>query len=218
MSSRKRRILYIQSFPGGGSAVSLYELVRSLDTRFYTPIILFYTESGYRKQFEALGANVITLSTQFLCPTSVGIQTPLSVRAQRYGAWLRYAGRMIKPLYQVLCQDWSLARCIARLIRAESVDLVHHNNNLPVNRAAVIAACLTNTPQICHVRWFNNLSYIDSYLARFVKAFIYNSKAVAACYHSQGIAAYKGQVVYNPINVEAFAQSADLGLYALNSV
>ena len=96
------------------------------------------------------------------------------------------------------------------MIRAKAIDLVHHNNNLPVNRAAVIAACLTNTPQICHVRWFNNLSFIDKWLARWVNAFIYNSRAVEACYHSQGITPHKGQVIYNPINMEAFAQSIDI--------
>ena len=44
MSLRKRRILYIQAPPGGGSTISLYELVRGLDTRRFVPIVLFYKE------------------------------------------------------------------------------------------------------------------------------------------------------------------------------
>jgi glycosyltransferase involved in cell wall biosynthesis len=207
MSLQKRRILYIQAPPGGGSVISLYELVRGLDIRRFVPIVLFYKESVYCKQFVALGAEVITLPGQSSChPTA---QNPLSTRTRRHAAWLRHGRHVIKPIYQVARQDWAQVHRIIRVIRAKAIDLVHHNNNLPVNRAAVIAACLTNTPQICHVRWFNNLSFIDKWLARWVNAFIYNSRSVEACYHSQGIMPHKGQVVYNPINMEVFAQAID---------
>jgi glycosyltransferase involved in cell wall biosynthesis len=205
MSLRKRRILYVQAPSGGGSIISLYELVRGLDTHLYAPITLFYRKNSYCEQFEALGAKVIILQERPSRPATA--QSHLATRARRYGAWRRH---IVRPIYQIVCQDWPLVRRIARVIRARAIDLVHHNNNLPVNRAAVIAARFTTTPQICHVRWFNNLSFVDKWLARSVKAFVYNSRAVEACYHYQGIAPHKGQVVYNPINLEAFTQPIDI--------
>jgi glycosyltransferase involved in cell wall biosynthesis len=189
----------------------LYELVRGLNTHLYTPIVFFQKESRYHTQFEALGAEVVTLqrkSKSLFIPSNHG-HIPVNVR--RHSTWLRRGGQIIMPLYQLILRDWPLICRIARLIRKAAVDLVHHNNNLPVNRAAVIAACLTHTPQICHVRWFNNLTFVDKWLARCVEVFIYNSRAVAACYHYQGIALHKGQVVYNPINTDTFMQATDKG-------
>jgi glycosyltransferase involved in cell wall biosynthesis len=203
MPQKQIRILYTQAPPGGGSVTGLHELVRGLDRNRYEPIVLFYSKSFYGKQFEALGVKVLTLSGQprALRWADSNHNLPLSMR--RYGKLLNGGSQIVKPVYQVARRDWHLARQIAVIIKHESINLVHHNNNVSVNRAAVIGARLARVPQTCHVRWFNHLSWVDRYLARSIDAFIYMSKAVQECYRNQGIPASRGEVIDDPIDANA---------------
>jgi glycosyltransferase involved in cell wall biosynthesis len=207
MNTRCHRILYIEK-PAfvGGSVVSLYELVRGLDTNRYEPVIVFYGPNPYRDRFRAFGVSVITLNERPPVAVEVtGFQRDIAASLSRYGSWLAKGYRMAKQVYLLARRDWPLARRLVRLIKEEAIDLVHCNNSL--NLAAVVAARLTSVPYICHVRMLHELSPVDRYLARYVDSFVYISKAVERCYRSQGVPVGRGQVVYNPINVEAFAQA-----------
>lgn len=209
MNAARRRILYVEKPPSiGGSVISLYELVRGLDTSLYEPVLLFHGAHPYRERFRALGVKVITLSEQAPTATpSVGSQRDIAASLSRYGHWLAAAYRAAKQAYLVARRDWPLAHRVACIVRDEAIDLVHHNNNLPGNRATVMAARLAGVPQVCHVRALHQFSFVERYLTHLINAFIYISKAVEQFCHNLGIPADKGQVVYNPINVEAFGQA-----------
>jgi len=184
----------------------LYELVRGLDTSLYEPLALFYGPNPYRERFRAHGVKVITLSEQ--APTATppaGSQRDIAASLSRYSDWLADGYRTAKNVYLLVQRDWPLAQRVARIIKDEAIDLIHHNNSL--NRASVLAARLAGVPHICHVRKLHDLPFVDRYLARSVDFFIYISRAVEQCYRSQGIPASKGQVVYNPINIKAFTQA-----------
>jgi glycosyltransferase involved in cell wall biosynthesis len=220
MNPRCRRVLYIEKPVFiGGSVISLYELVRGLDTSLYEPVVLFHGPNPYREQFRALGVQVITLSEQ--APTampSAGSQRDIAARLSCYGNWLAAGYRTAKEVYLLARRDWPLARRVARLISEEAIDLVHHNNGLGT-RGTVMAGRLAGVPQVCHVRWLSGFSPVERYLARFVNYFIYISRAAEQLYRDLGIPANRGEVVYNPINVEAFERAnhvtelrAELGL------
>ena len=214
MNPKRHRILYVEQ-PAfvGGAVISLYELVRGLDTSLYEPIMLFYGPNPYREQFRALGVKVITLSEQAPTATpSAGSQRDIAASLSRYGNWLATGYRAAQEVYVATRRDWPLARRVAHVIRNKAIDLVHHNNSLRGNRATVMAARLAGVPQVCHMRMsLSRLSFFKRSLARFVNAFIYISKAVERSCRNQGIAADKGQVVYNPINVEVFGQPDGVG-------
>lgn len=206
MNAARRRILYVEKPPSiGGSVISLYELVRGLDTNLYEPVLLFYGAHPYRERFQALGVKVITLSEQAPTATpSVGSQRDIAASLSRYGHWLAAGYRAAKQVYLLVRRDWPLARRLAYLIKDEEIHLVHSNNS--PNRASILAARLAGVPQVCHVRALHQFSFVERYLAHFVNAFIYISNAVEQFCRNLGIPADKGQVVYNPINVEAFGQ------------
>jgi len=124
----------------------------------------------------------------------------------RYSRGLATAYTNSKAAYLTLRRDLPLARRVARLIKDESIDIVHNNNTLSGNRVTVMAARMAGVPQVCHVRMLHKFSAVDRYLSRFVHTFIYISKAVEQLYQSLGIPARKGQVIYNPIDLEAFRQ------------
>jgi glycosyltransferase involved in cell wall biosynthesis len=215
----RHRILYIEQ-PAfiGGSVISLYELVRGLDTSRCQAVVLFHGPNPYRERFLALGVRVIALSEQSPVAASLAdSRRDIAASLSRYGNWLAAGYRAAKQVYLLVRRDCPLAWRLARLIKAEAIDLVHHNNGL--NRATIVAARLAGVPGICHVRVLEDLSFVDRYLAGFVDSLIYISSAVERCYRGQGIPADKGQVIYNPINVERFRQvdhaahlRAELGL------
>lgn len=207
MRPQRHRILFIEEpVFVGGSVISLYELVRGLNTSRYEPFVLFHGPNPYRERFLALGVQVITLSEQPPVPVSAtASRRDIAASLSHYGDWLATSYREAKQIYILLRRDWPLAWRLARLINEQAIDLVHYNNCL--NRAAIMGAQLAGVPCICHVRMLHDLSWVDKHLARLADSFIYISRAVERCYRAQGVPADRGQVIYNPINVAAFAQS-----------
>ena len=53
-----KRILYIQRPYGGGSSISLLELVKGLDKTKFTPIVIFYQDNAFRDCYEKAGIKV----------------------------------------------------------------------------------------------------------------------------------------------------------------
>lgn len=207
MNSKRRRILYVEK-PSlvGGSVTGLYELVRGLDTSRYEPVVLFYGPNPYRERFQALDVPVFVLSERPPAPPSAGSQRDIAASLSRYGTWLAASYRTAKEVYVATRRDWPLARRVARLIKDEAIDLVHHNNSLVGNRPAVMAARWAGVPQVCHVRMLQTFSHFTRYLARYVDAFIYMSKAVEQSYCDLGIPASKGYVIYDPFDLEVLEQ------------
>lgn len=207
-NSKRQRILYIER-PAflGGSVIGLYQLVCGLDTDRYEPIILFYGPNPYRQHFEDLGHKVITLSEAAPTPPATTTNTrDIAVSLERYHKCLAEGYRLAKQSYLLLRSDLPLAWRIGKLIKQYNIDLVHHNNNLPGNRATIIAAWLARVPQVCHVRMLLEFSVIDRFLARSVNAFIYMSTAIEQLYHNLGIPTDKGQVIYDAFDTDIYKQ------------
>jgi glycosyltransferase involved in cell wall biosynthesis len=197
MPARRKRILYVQRPNGGGTATGLYDLVRTLDTSLYEPVVLFYRANRFCERFRHLGARVLVLEG----PTSA---RPLPGPIRGVVSGLR-TSRRLKQLNRLVRNDWPLARRIARLIRQEAVDLVHHNDNPRADRASIIAARLAGMPQICHVRALGEyFRPIDRRLSSWVSSYIYMSRVIERHWRDAiGIAADRGEVVYDPFDFTA---------------
>lgn len=214
---RRTRILYVQKPTGGGSATSLFELVRCLDPDRYETVILFHRASPYADRFRELGLRVLVLGGA----RRRGAAGSAPATPDRHGPAVdgppgdedapaaedAASTGSLHNLARLVRSDWPAAKRIARLIRTEGIDVVHHNNNPSANRASILAAALARVPQIGHVRYFARyFPPIDRILARPVDHFLFASAAVRDhCVRGIGAPAERGDVVHEPFDVERFA-------------
>lgn len=208
----KYRVLYVEKpIPVGGSVIGLYQLVRGLDATRYEPVVLFYGLNPYRERFREIGVPVLTLSQDAASGArpSAG-QRDIAATLQRVvpgalGSGLAEAYWQARQACTAMGQDRPLARRVARLLREHGIDLVHHNNSLPVNRDTIMAAHMAGLPQVSHVRGLGRFSSVDRHIARSVDAFVFMSTAIQRRYHELGIPPEKGRVIYDPFDAGAFA-------------
>jgi glycosyltransferase involved in cell wall biosynthesis len=185
------RILYIQMPTAGGSTVALYELARGVDRALYDPLILFLQPNSYLQRFKNAGLNTVIFDNS------------KSIKKRRKRK-LTVTGK----LYQMLVADPLLTLRIAYVIKKENIALVHQN--LGMERAVMVAAMLTGTPQICHFRSFiKQLSKSNRFLSAHVTAALYTTEAIADCYLEQGIRVAKSSIVYEAIDIQKFSRIVD---------
>jgi len=205
INTKRRRILYIEKpVFVGGSITGLYETIRALDKRLYEPVMMFYGPNPYREKFQDLGVQVILLSDEPPLDAQVVSTRDIAVSLSRYWSGLGDAYRTAKEGYLIARKDRPFARKVARIIRDEKIDLVHHNNSLPGNRATIIAAKLAGVPQVSHVRMLHSFGLWERHLAKSVDKFIYMSSAIEKHYLARGIPVTQGQVIYDPFNLDLF--------------
>ncbi|MGC8827389.1 MAG: glycosyltransferase, partial [Anaerolineae bacterium] len=196
----RRRILYVEmAHAFGGSIVSLYQLMRGLDKERYEPVVLFYRPNPFVRRFEEAGAKVLVLGN---AAPPAGAGRP-AVPASR-----RHPNPLAEYL-AILRQVGPGTLRLLRIIRQEGIDLVHGNDVLISNREAVLAAALAGVPYISHVRAFERLTWFDRRLTRWVHTCIYISRAIAEAHAAQGVSAERGVVIYNALDPEEFAATAD---------
>lgn len=200
MNREPLSILYTQPSTGGGSTLSLYELVRGLNKKKYKPIVLFKRRSPYHELFEKCGAKLILLDERV---------SPRLLKKQRNNRSHRKWKKIIalpRKAYDLLFRDAPLALHVAHLIKHERVALIHHNGSLASARPMVIAAMIAGIPQVCHFRMFGRIPLVAKKLAPLVDAYVYISRAIADYYCDQGLSPEKGRLIYNPHDYEAFAK------------
>ena len=177
-----KRILYIQRPNGGGSSMSLLELVKALDKKQFTPIVLFYQDNVFRDHYECEGINVI-------CVKGFNAIPP-----REHGAKNKFYIRSINELFFTTLP---LVIYLVWIIKKNNIDLVHQN--LGFDKAAMIASVITRTPQVCHFRLFSGISKTKKFLSGFVDAAIYISESIKNHYSKYHSELTSSQVIYNPI-------------------
>jgi glycosyltransferase involved in cell wall biosynthesis len=198
MNAKRYRILYVEKpVFFGGSVTGLFELVRGLDLKHYEPVVLFYGPNPSRPKFEALGIQVITLSEDLPPAATAVSRRDIAASLSRYSQVVSAGYTAARQLYLFLKKDYPLARRLAQVMKEQTIDLVHHNTDLPGNRDTILATRLAGLPQVCHVRMLHTFSFIEKALSGSVDAFIYMSTAIERLYQEQGIPAAKGHVVYD---------------------
>jgi glycosyltransferase involved in cell wall biosynthesis len=210
-----RKVLYIARTARGGSAFSLYHLVRGLDCRQYEPVVLFCTQEHnfIGDKLAASGINVITLEKQPQRAPSLSAE-PIRRRdiggalEARLGKWAGQVYVFLKACYEFMRWEAPAIWPIVRVIRENKIDLVHLNSGL-YHRSGIMAAWLTKTPCVCHVRGLDQPNHFDKLFVRFVDAFIYISRAVADSYVSQRIPVGKGTVIHNAVDLSEFSRTDD---------
>ena len=212
MSRSPTHILYIAEFSTGGSVESLLCLVGGLDKHAFKATVLFYTMPDHTicARFESAGATVLALY-----PRSSDKGTPKHLQKYNLQAKLRAIfGQRIERFYESLkfaLHFFRFRRSIYKAIRSKIAqirpDLVHLNNGADTDTPGILAARAHNTPAVCHVRTFGNVTYLGVAAARSVKVFLCISNAVREKLINYGIEPSRCIVVPNAVDTEQFDES-----------
>jgi glycosyltransferase involved in cell wall biosynthesis len=212
---RRRKVLYVARTAKGGSAFSLYHLVRGLGRR-YEPVVLFYVQQHpyIGNRLAEFGVQTITLE-KTRQGSSPALDQPVGRRdiggwlGARFGKGASQVYVFLKVCYRFIRRDVPKIWPIVCAIRENGIDLVHLNTTLRSGKPGIIAAYLTRIPCICHIRVLGEAGRFERLFARFVDAFIYTSSAVAENYIAQGIPPAKGVVIHNAVDVTEFTRTYD---------
>lgn len=209
------RILYIDLTAGiGGSIVSLEQLLGAMDRRAFEPVVLLSSHNPAVERFRAMQVSVMTIPTVTAdTARSSGVANLLKASAAgqrvRNGGLFGRLWARARSVRNVLTRTLPLMWRLGRAIRAVQPALVHVNDAIFVSRPAIAAAWLADKPSICHVRSLGPLRFWDHLWARTVSCFVFISQWVADDQRRQGIPATKGRLIYNGIDLTAYATPAN---------
>jgi glycosyltransferase involved in cell wall biosynthesis len=166
---KQKNILYIESGPGlGGSAFSLYRVLKNLDRSKYNPYVFAYYEAPVFREIAALGVPVKMLPIYQPFPSQLVSDNTLVRRCRNYVAL--YGNLFIETLLNGMR--------LARFIKKLDIQVVHCNNGIFENFAAVVAARLANVPCVSDVKGTEPLLKIERLFSGWVKRAIVLNQAM----------------------------------------
>lgn len=193
------RILYVEDAPAvGGSAICLEELVRGLDRSRFEPFVLFAYDLAARAALGSAGIPNATLASirgkpEPVPPEEREIRLPGFKRRESY--------RLLWSLKSYLLVERECAGWLAGWIARERFDLVHTNNSLTANLAAIAAASRAGVPVVSHQRGYFRPTAFQRFAARGVDRFLCVSRSVADHYATQGLRRDRIVAVFDGIDV-----------------
>jgi glycosyltransferase involved in cell wall biosynthesis len=200
-----KKILYIESnIDGtiGGSYFSLLFLTKHLNKDRYIPIVIFYRENELIDKFKDAGCKVIVMRKKiplnlvlklnsFLDDIKLTFLFPaLKHPALFFQKITNYSSTFLVPSFQC----W-------RILKKESIDIVHLNNTLLRPQEWILASLFTKAKVVAHERGINNTFPVQSrFWAQFIKAFFCISEAVKNNLIQNGFSSSRLFLVYNGID------------------
>ncbi len=201
-NSDLHRILYIEEGPAiGGSTHTLLHFIAELDRSRYEPFVLFRHDLPVAERFASLG-----VSTSLWTAVGAGAPRAVPPLPARIPPLKRTAPyRLLWSAKKYLKEQRPDAAGLAAWMRRERFSLVHANNAVSENIAAIVAADRMKLPVISHQRGFMRLTPVHRFLARRVRRFLCVSNAVREHYVREGLPAGSVQTVYDGIDLETYA-------------
>ena len=202
----KRKILYVEGSPYanypadpeknvGGSIISLYYLLKSLNGHKYSPSLFLFYDSCFLDRIQGFYQKIIIQTKEYRRGTA---KKPVHVFFSRdQYSFLSY----MKMFFLRVIPS---AKRMYSLLKRECPDIVHCNNSLRMNMDVILASRLAGIPCVCHVRSHEKLSFINKRCAGFVDYFVCTSEAVRNNYLEQGIKKEKLVVIPNGLDIQDF--------------
>lgn len=191
------KVFYVEHNAGhGGSPTSLGGMAASLGVD-YQPVVLCFRLSRFASQYRQAGIDVREL------PSRVFEDGRLYRLIDRLPP---FRGRQLAANFLKFFSHTVLMIAVFyRRFRRERPAIVHVNNSLRLNRAEIIAAFLSQTPCVCHVRHIHRCSPIDRMVAKLPVRLVAVSRAVKDNYVRQGVAEEKIVVALNAVDLRVFS-------------
>jgi glycosyltransferase involved in cell wall biosynthesis len=191
---KTRNVLIIESGEGvGGSAFSMYRIIKYLDKSRYRPHAFVYYKTAVFSEIADLGVPVVKLPVYSVFPRELPENGSLLRRVRNYV--VVYGNLIIETLFNGFR--------LARYIRRTDIDLVHCNNGFFENFAAAFAARITNRPCVSHVRGTEPLMKIEKSLGSWVSKFIVLNPDMYDLY-SEAFGPTSVRLVYNGVDLDEF--------------
>ena len=193
--TRPEKVLIIESGEGvGGSAFSMYRIVKYLDKQKYAPHVFVYYQTQAFADIEKLGIPV----------TRLRLFRPFPEELPNNGSLFRslrnYIGVYGNMLMEILYNGVKLAR----FIRKNQINIVHCNNGFFENIAAAFAARISGRPCVCHIRGTEPLMKIEEKLPGWINRFIVLNYEMLEVY-SAAFGESKVRLVHNGVDLDNFA-------------
>ena len=196
-SEPPKNVMIIESGEGvGGSAFSMYRIIKGLDESRYRPHIFVYYRTPVFAEIEALGVPVTVLPIRSPFPRALPDDDTLFRRCRNY----------VSVYGNLLFETFSNGIRLARIIRKAGIDIVHCNNGIFENFAAVFAARLTGTPCISHVRGTEPIMKVERLFQRWISRIIVLNHEMFDLYVDV-FGAERVSLVYNGVDLDEFEDS-----------
>ena len=195
MTDRKpKRVLLVESGEGvGGSAFSLYRVIKYLDKTEFLPEVFVYHRSEAFERIAALGVSVTQLPARNLFPTRILNESSVFHRLRNFVC-----------LYGNLIADCLTNGVrLANHIRRHNIAIVHCNNGFFENFSAVFAARLARTPCVSHVRGTEPILRIERVFRRWLSHAIVLNRMMLDAY-SEVFGSERTSLIYNGVDIDLF--------------
>lgn len=176
-AKRKVKVLYVQEPAGGGSLISLYEMLKELNPDDIEPVVICHYKSKYTQQLEMIHKCKVYYLNDSVQLNHHGFKfsknRSLNILLVQYNSLKKY-----------FREDKRLVKYFTDIIQKEKPDVLHHNNDIAVNRSSVRAGIKAKIPQVLYnhglpVYKFNLIDYIvDFLLLRKIDYHLHLSKAI----------------------------------------
>ena len=193
------RILYVEDAPAvGGSTVCLDELVRGLDRSRFEPFVLFAYDLAARAAFSSAR---IPNTTEAAIRGTRELSPPEEIEIRSPGLKRTRLCRLLWSLKSYALIERPRAAWLAEWIAREGFALVHANNSVTANLAAIVAAARAGVPVVSHQRGYFRPTAFQRFATRSVERFICISRSIAGHYAAQGLPGDRILTVYDGIDV-----------------
>ncbi len=184
-------LLYETGSGFGGSAVSLYRLVKCLDRERYTPHVVVHGVGPRIAEIQNAGVDVRRASLVYPFPQGT---------SGRVGRNVCFYGNF---LVNTCTNAWR----IARIIREKHIALVHLNNGIYEGFAALLAARLTGVPCMAHIRGTEPLTGLECRTGKWLSMIVTLNSHVENEYRS-AFGSEKVCLIFNGVDLDAYEDVA----------
>ncbi len=220
---RPLRILFVEASSGGvvgGSLTGLYHLIRGLDRERFASSMALYEPKSIEPDLRALGVTLHQIPRRRVPKQHGLLHVDAYRRAKQIGAVTRLL-RWGRQGLRFTVEELPAALALAAVVRRDRPDVIHLGNGVRANFDGLVAARLTRTPVVCHVKGFEKYSPRERRAAAGLDAVVCMTEAILAHCRASGVGGRRNVVIYDAVDEAGFraerephAVRAELGLGA----
>lgn len=198
-------VLIVEASSGGivgGSLTGLVEQVRGMHGE-WRPVMALYERKAIESELNREGVRVFHVN-RWRVPKEHALQRSGTYHAARRVGAVRSALHLGRQVVRTTAEELPAALKLARVIRAERADVVHLGNGIRANFDGILAAWLTRTPCLVHVKGFEKYSARERWAASRIDAVVCMTEALREHCLNAGVRAPRMEVVYDALAPETF--------------
>lgn len=198
-------VLIVEASSGGivgGSLTGLVQQVRGMDGD-WRPVMALYERKAIESELNREGVRVFHVD-RWRVPKEHALQRSSGYHAARRVGAVRSLLHLGRQVVRTGAEELPAALRLSRIIRAERADVVHLGNGIRANFDGILAAWLTRTPCLVHVKGFEKYGARERWAASRIDAVVCMTEAVREHCLRAGVRAPRMEVIYDALAPENF--------------